>query len=75
MITKKLPQNYGSFFDLQLTAKHAQQETCGNGGADNTGNIGAHGMHEQEVGRIGLLAFLVGNMLIFGLYIKITKDN
>ena len=28
-----------------LTAKDLQQETCSNGRADNTGNIGAHGVH------------------------------
>ena len=43
-----------------LAAEDAQQETCSDGGADNASHVGAHGVHQQEVGRIGLLAFLIG---------------
>ena len=42
-------------------AKDGQQEAGRNGGADNTGNIRTHGMHEQEVGRVGLLTLQIGN--------------
>ncbi len=41
--------------------KHAQQEPCGDGGTDDAGHIGAHGMHQQEVGGIVLLTFHIGN--------------
>ena len=28
-----------------LTTKYAQQETCGDGGADNAGHVGTHSVH------------------------------
>ena len=42
-------------------AEYAQQEACGDGGADDAGHVGAHGVHQQEVGGVGLLAFQVGH--------------
>ena len=44
-----------------LLTKDGQQEACCDGGADNTGHVGAHSVHEQEVGGVSLLAFQVGN--------------
>ena len=44
-----------------LLTKDAQQEACGDGGADNAGHVGAHGVHQQEVGGVVLLADHVGN--------------
>ena len=32
-----------------LFPEHQQKEACGNGGADNARNIGAHSMHKEEV--------------------------
>ena len=46
---------------IELAAEDAEQEASGDGGADNTGHVGAHGVHQQEVGGVGLLAFLVGH--------------
>ena len=40
--------------------EHIDQDTSGNGGADNTGNVGAHGVHEQVVAGVVLLANLLG---------------
>ena len=42
-------------------AKDLQQEACGDGGADNAGHIGAHGVHQQEVTGVVLLTDHVGN--------------
>ena len=42
-------------------AKDLQQEACGDGGADNAGHVGAHGVHQQEVTGVVLLAHHVGN--------------
>ena len=36
------------WFKLRL-AEHVDQNTSSNGGADNTGNVGTHGVHEQVV--------------------------
>ena len=44
-----------------LLTKDAQQETCSDGGADNASHVGAHGVHQQEVGGVVLLAYGVGN--------------
>ena len=46
---------------IELAAEDAEQETSGDGGADNTGHVGAHSVHQQEVGGVGLLALLVGH--------------
>ncbi len=52
---KKEPENSGSFA-LHLRAEYLEDKACGNSGADNTGYVRAHSVHEQEVCRIGLLA-------------------
>ena len=55
---EKPPPCRDGFFDFCLLQKlgleHEQQETCGNSGTDNTGYVGAHGVHQQEVGGVVL---------------------
>ena len=50
---------------LQKTGKelfqHINQNAGGNGAADNARHIRTHGMHQQEILRIFLLAHLLGN--------------
>ena len=46
---------------MSVSAEHVDQDTSGNGRADNTGNVGAHGVHEQVVAGVVLLADLLGN--------------
>ena len=46
---------------MSVSAEHIDQDTSGNSGADNTGNIGAHGVHEQVVAGVVLLTDLLGN--------------
>ena len=36
-------------------------ETCSNGGADDAGHVGTHGVHQQEVGAVVLCANGLGN--------------
>ena len=48
------------FFKAELT-ENAQQETCRDGGADDACHIGAHSVHQQEVGGVRLLTFRVCN--------------
>ena len=42
-----------------LLTKDAQQEACGNGGADNAGHVGTHSVHQQEVGVLPNATFKV----------------
>ncbi len=42
-------------------AKHGNQEARGNGRADDAGDVRAHGVHEQEVRRVRLLALDLGH--------------
>ena len=46
--------------DIRL-AEHGQQEAGRDGGADNAGHVGTHGVHQQEVGGVVLLADGVGH--------------
>ena len=43
---------------LRESANHVTGADCG---TDNAGHVRAHGVHQQEVGRIGLLSFTLGN--------------
>ena len=50
----------GDLYFGKLAEQHRnqlQEEAGSSCGADNTGNVRTHGVHEQEVGRIFLLAF------------------
>jgi hypothetical protein len=40
-------------------SQEAEQDTCCYGRTDNTGNVGTHGVHEEEVAAVFLLAFLL----------------
>ena len=42
-------------------AENVDQDTSSNGRAYNTGHVGAHCVHQQEVGGILALANLLGN--------------
>ena len=42
-------------------AENVDQDTSSNGRADNTGHVGTHCVHQQEVGGILALANLLGN--------------
>ena len=47
---------------MQLSAaEYGEEEACGNGGTDDAGHVRAHRVHQQEVRRIGALAFLLGD--------------
>ena len=48
------------FWELDL-AEDGEQEACRDGGADDARDVRAHGVHEQEVGGVGLLADHLGN--------------
>ena len=55
--TKKAPawrEPCGCLLFMSISAEHIDQDTSGNGGADNTGNVGAHGVHEQVVAGVVL---------------------
>ena len=56
----KEPENSGSFA-LHLRAEYLEDKACGNSGADDTGYVRAHSVHEQEVCRICLLALNLRN--------------
>ena len=55
----------GTAFEMCLLQKsgleHQQQETGSNSRTDNTGYVGAHGVHQQEVGGVVLTALNLGN--------------
>ena len=42
-------------------AENVDQDTSSNGRADNTGHVGAHGVHQQEVAGVVLLAHHLGH--------------
>ena len=44
-----------------LAAEDRQQEAGRDGGADDAGHVGAHGVHQQEVGGVLLLAHHLGH--------------
>ena len=46
--------------ETRLRAEQGQQHASRHGGTDNTGHVGAHSVHQQEVGRILLLAHGLG---------------
>ena len=50
-----------SFSKACRLAEQGHQDACGDGGTDNTGNVRAHGVHEQEVGGVLLLADDLGD--------------
>ena len=54
------PPPDGGGLAFYTLAEHTEQEACRDGRADDTGHVGAHSMHQQEVGGVGLLAFLIG---------------
>ena len=45
LLNKKEPENSGSFA-LHLRAEYLEDKACGNSGADNTGYVRAHSVHE-----------------------------
>ena len=51
---------------IQKLAEQEHQDTCGDGGTDNTGNVWTHGVHEQEVGWVLLLADNLGKRAAIG---------
>ena len=48
-------------FFRECLAEDVDQNTSSNGRADNTGHVGAHGVHQQEVLRVLALAHLLGH--------------
>ena len=50
-----------SLFCRIFLAEHCQQEACRDCGADDAGDVGSHGVHQQEVGGVGLLALHLGD--------------
>ena len=50
-----------SFSKACRLAEQGHQDACGDGGTDNTSNVRAHGVHEQEVGGVLLLADDLGD--------------
>ena len=56
-----MTENCASCTKLFGRANHGQHGTSRNSRTNNTGYVRAHGMHEQEVGRIGFLADNLGD--------------
>ena len=48
-------QSYGLKRQALVASEHAEHYTRRYTGADNSGYVGSHGMHEKEVGWVGLL--------------------
>lgn len=61
-----MTENCASCTKLFGRANHGQHGTSRNSRTNNTGYVRAHGMHEQEVGRIGFLADNLGDTSCHG---------
>lgn len=61
MCSKKIPAAAAAGTFLHKSAEHVDQDTGRNRGTDNAGHVGAHGMHEQVVGGVVLLADLLAD--------------
>ena len=61
LLREATPSSLQKAHRAYLLAEDNQQAACCNGGADNAGHVGAHSVHQQEVGGVVLLANGVSN--------------